>query len=371
MKKRCLLFSLIALNMLFCTAQAEIRCEELQSSLPDKVQMDHGDIHYDAEVLFRGTSEAEFCDFNAQRPSMLNVDRTLFSDVNISQKEHRVDNYGMYERQEDYFVLEDGATFLTSSDGRLFYQTPQGAALHQLYGFYSYEFEPAAADQEFIQNYESDLYDLINKLSLSVASKPILHQTMNHEKALDLAKRFDAEFKATFDKKVDSLAGILADCGESVLIEIPFAYGGIELPNYLYKIAANDRYIDMYNIVAVFSDGQLQYFTADSIYETTSAREKYSSVYDLNEAIEHFESKLNEGLILEDKLVYRIALENIVSATGTGQDDFEILPVWHFYMTADSLLEDVPLEMKDVTLIGGTEHYVFHAATGRWICEGR
>lgn len=367
LKRVILLLCVIGIGIPSRYVYAETSYETVQYDLPAVLAADHGSIHYDADVLFRATQQSELYGYNAELPSMLDTEITLFSGSKVKEREQRYYSDEEYDTQVTYLSFENDATLLLSSAGRIEYQTPLGQALHQIYQSYPSEIDEISPNDASLQDSLAYTKGLLKSILSTIETVPDVCKSLSSAEAAALAAQFDADYASYFSKKTNGLLATVKGCADSIYLELAQTYGGVDLGDFFYVIRENDRIIDMKNITAIFCDNTLQYFSAPYVYVISDVQNVYSSLYGLTDAVEHFEEKLNEGLILQDQTVYRISFENVVAATGTDQTDFEIVPAWHFFVIPTATLNDSPAQTAESLLESATKHYVFHAATGQWI----
>ncbi|MBQ9300433.1 MAG: hypothetical protein IJ214_07975 [Clostridia bacterium] len=352
-------------------ASSSFALAENSFSAPSYFKENHDHICYDCPITIARLTEETIYSYAVTLLPMLSLPPSVFSDQSIIETERRLYNDESYPYYVDYYVLANDENVLLSSNGRVSYSTPVGAALRQLLRSYRDEFTPCQPDEYDME----PIQQMIHDISALLPGFPSLHHVqaayrLTHEEAIAYAARFDQMYRESFTDTADkSLQKKLSGCEEDCLfVQLQYDYDGLCLgSNYYYMLPGSDRMIDIMPAVFIVCDGKIVDVQMDTIYSITQHLAEQSHIMGFEEAKNHFEEKMNEALLLKDWSVYAIELEACVSVTGSKQEDFRIQPVWHFSVIEKSRIENVKEKYLHAAYIQGAHHYIFNAESGEWI----
>lgn len=338
---------------------------------PSYFKENHDHIYYDCPIKNARLTEETLYNYAVKLLPMLSLPPSVFSDQSIIETEHRTYNDGSYPYYEDYYVLANGESVLLSSNGSVSYSTPVGFALRQILRSYGDEFTPCQPDEYILET----IQQMIRDISVLLPDFPSLRHVqfayhLTHVEAIAYAARFDQMYRESFPEATDiSLQKKISDCMEDCFfVQLQYDYDNLCLgSNYYYLFPGSDRMIDMMPAVFIVCDGKIVHVEMDTIYSITQPLAEQSQIMSFEEAMNHFEEKMNEVLLLKDWSVYAIELEACVSVTGSKQEDFRIQPVWHFSVIEKSRFENAKEKYLHAAYVQGAHHYIFNAESGEWI----
>ncbi len=362
----CLVACMLAVCIGF-TACAETG-NDWRDSCPSYFSCSRGSIQYEAPVTIHQQNNYTLHRWSASLASMLTIEPSLFSAQKVRNEEHRVFNDYEYETYDNYYILDDESTLLVSSNGRCTFSTPRGSALNQLFNMYSDQLLPCtlqATEVELVTRTMSDISGCVNNFP---KYRIRLAFTLTHDDALKYAKMYDEAYSAAFSQKKSSvLENVMENCGDITYVRLQYEYDGLGMGDYYYEIHSSERVIYLNDAMLILCGSEVVYVSMPRVYITDEQLSDVTNAYSFEDAVSHFEAKMNEGLLLDDWLVYAIDFETGVYATGSGQGDFEIVPVWHFYAISEKAISEVEPEYIDAVYESATHHYVFDAQNGNWI----
>jgi hypothetical protein len=356
MKRICLL-----LVILFIAASMSIG----YAAQLDKFTAKSENIVFDADILINGSAALENLSIlNAKRPSFLNIDSACLtsSDI-ISQSESSYeDDGGKIVMRNSAFT--GGAFLFAQNNGRAYFLSQYGEKVHQLISAYRHTLIDEGVLPFCLKKTAFDkAQEVLDAYGISTNRDFAQIFAISANQASMLQAQYDAMINGDL-KKPSARSGDDKAC---YFMVFPISYEGLNVAQFGYILPNGGRGVDMSAIEVILSEDGIEYFDASNVYQKTSVQQTHNEMISVEAAVETLLDRFQKENMVEPITIYQIALEYVASPTGTGFDEYQLIPCWNFKaIPSEHLVADNEIDSalaKDYF----TTCYCLCAVNGEWL----